>query len=168
MQRRTLLHLGLGAGAVLAAAGYGVSIWSPGLAPDGRLSATARQIFSQVAQAVLEGNLSEPPGRAPAIEGHLARVEIAVAGLPPATRKELSELLALLATAPGRLALTGLPAGWHEAETRQVQAALQTMRRSASQTRQQVYQALRELTVAAYFAEPSTWLQLGYPGPHPT
>jgi hypothetical protein len=161
-----LLRLGLGAGAVLAAAGYGVAIWSPGLAADGRLGDGARQIFSSVASAVLEGNLPEPPAaRQAALVAHLARVQTAIGGLPPATRKELSDLLALLSTAPGRLLLTGLPVAWADAETRQTQAALQTMRRSSSQTRQQVYQALRELTVAAYFSDASTWPQLGYPGP---
>lgn len=166
MQRRTLLQLGLGASALIAVAGYGVSRWSPGLGPDLRLSAGARQVFASVAQAVLEGNLPQQPiTRQAALAAHLQRVETAIAGLPPATRKELSDLLALLCTAPGRLALTGLPADWPQAATRQVQAALQTMRRSSSQTRQQVYQALRELTVAAYFSDASTWQQLGYPGP---
>jgi len=129
----------------------------------------ARDIFTSVARAVLEGNLPEAPAAMQqALAAHLQRVETAIAGLPPATRNELSDLLALLGTAPGRLALTGLAVAWRDTPTRQVQAALQTMRRSSSRTRQQVYQALRELTVAAYFSDASTWPDLGYPGPQQT
>ena len=49
----------------------------------------------------------------------------------------------------------------------ELQAALQAMRVASIATRQQVYHALRDLTNAAYYAEPATWAQLGYPGPTP-
>jgi hypothetical protein len=39
------------------------------------------------------------------------------------------------------------------------------MRRSSLAVRQQAYLALRELTMAAYFAEPATWGRLNYDGP---
>ena len=48
----------------------------------------------------------------PEEEQHLERLQATVAGLPPATRNELSQLLALLDLAPSRLALTGLRQGW--------------------------------------------------------
>ena len=85
----------------------------------------------------------------------------------PATRAELSDLLALLSTAPGRLALTGLSSRWAEASAVDVSQALQDMRLSSSQTRRQVYQAFRDLSNAAWFADAGTWEALGYPGPNP-
>lgn len=163
MQRRTLLRLGLGAGTALALAGWGAAAWSPGLAADGGLSPASRLIFARLAPVLLEGNL--PPNQPAALQAHLGRVEAAVRGLPPATRAELSDLLALLALAPGRLGLMGLTAAWADAGPQALSQALQGMRSSALAPRRQVYLALRELTVAAYFSDPSAWGPLGYPGP---
>jgi hypothetical protein len=39
------------------------------------------------------------------------------------------------------------------------------MRVSSLALKQQAYQALRDLTNAAYYADPSAWNVLGYPGP---
>lgn len=80
-------------------------------------------------------------------------------------QSELSQLLALLATALGRSVLAGLPVEWASASARDVQAALQAMRTSSLALRQQAYHALRDLTNAAYFADASTWAVMGYPGP---
>lgn len=167
MQRRTLLQLGAGAGAVLALAGLGAALWAPGWR-DGRLSDPARNVFAAVAGSVLDGILpNDARIRAQALDAHLARVEASIAGLAPSTRAELSDLLALLATAPGRLALTGLRVDWPQATTDAVGDALQTMRLSSIHTRRQVYQAFRDLTNAAWFADAGTWDALGYPGPQP-
>jgi hypothetical protein len=119
-----------------------------------------------VAQAVLEGSLpSANPEREAALRAHQLRVEASIQGLPPATRKELSDLLALLGTSAGRWALCGLRTAWADAPVADVSAALSQMRFSSMALRRQVYQALRELSSAAWFAGPETWVQLGYPGP---
>ena len=116
---------------------------------------------------MLQGALPEDPQvQAAALAQHLQRLQASIAGLSPATRAELSDLLALLSLAPGRLALTGLSTAWPRATVPELQAALQDMRRSGSQTRRQVYQALRDLTNAAWFADAGTWALLGYPGPY--
>jgi len=167
MQRRTLLKVGMGAGVLLTVAGAGVVLWTPGWTKDG-LSAPARDVFAAVARAVLDGTLPEAAaGREAALAAHLRRLEASIAGLAPATRQELSELLAMLSLAPGRVALAGLGPRWADASVAELQAALQAMRVSSIATRQQVYHALRDLTNAAYYAEPATWAQLGYPGPTP-
>jgi hypothetical protein len=49
----------------------------------------------------------------------------------------------------------------------QVEAALQALRHSSIALRQQVYQALRELTNAAFFADTGTWALMGYRGQRP-
>jgi|CXWL01.1.fsa_nt_gi hypothetical protein len=165
MQRRTLLKLGIGATVILAAAGGGIALLHPGLA-NGRLSEGARALMHAVAGAVLEGAL--PPAgteRDRAIEAHLQRLEAAIAAFPPVTQGELSQLLALLASTPGRLALAGLSTPWPQAGVAQVQASLQGMRLSGLALKQQAYHALRDLTNAAYFSDPSAWLRMGYPGP---
>jgi hypothetical protein len=165
MQRRTLLKLGLGATVILAAAGGGVALLRPGLI-GGRLGEGARSVMHAVALAVLEGALpSAEPARSQAIDAHLVRLESAIAAFPAATQAELSQLLALLASVPGRLALAGLSSAWSQARVDAVQAALQGMRLSSLSLKQQAYHALRDLTNAAYFSDESAWPGMGYPGP---
>ena len=133
-----------------------------GLAPAGR------EVFAAVGRAVLDGTLPAQDGpRQIALHGLLLRIDDLVAALPAPTQDELGQLLALLASAPGRRALAGLPEPWPEASAAQVQAALQSMRTSSLALRQQAYQALHDIVGAAYFADASTWSQLGYPGPLP-
>jgi hypothetical protein len=165
MNRRTLLHLGLASAAVLAIAGGGVALIRPGL--DGaRLSAGGRLIFRAVARAVLDDLLpSESALREATLDAHLGRLDSTIAGLPASSRAELSRLLALLDSGAGRLALAGLAQRWEHAQGKSLQEALQSMRTSSIQLRQQAYHALRDLTNAAYFADSRTWPLIGYPGP---
>jgi hypothetical protein len=159
-----MLKLGLGAAVTLAVLGGGVALLRPGLV-DGRLGEASRALMRAVARAVLDGSLPREGERAnAALDAHLERLQITIAGFPPATRDELSRLLAVLSTAPGRVALTGLRGDWPQASVADVQGALQTMRVSSMTARRQIYQALRDLTNAAYYADPSTWPLLGYPG----
>lgn len=165
MQRRTLLKLGLGASVVLAVAGTGVALLQPGL-HQGHLTAGSNEVMRAVARAVLEGVLpADESQRAAALAAHLQRLDDAIAAFPAATRGELSQLLALLASAPGRRALAGLHDAWAEASAADIQQAMQAMRTSRLSLRQQAYHALRDLTNAAYFSDPSAWAHLGYPGP---
>jgi len=96
---------------------------------------------------------------------HLQRVDDVLFAFPQAVQAELSQLLAILASAPGRVALAGLHTSWPDASVTQIQSALQGMRSSSLALKQQAYQALRDLTNAAYYADPSAWGVLGYPGP---
>lgn len=165
MQRRTLLKLGLAGAAVLAVAGAGVA-WLQAGVDHGRLTPAGRRVFEAVARAVLDGSLpAEPAERAAALAAHLDRLDALLATLPESTRQELSRLLGLLAMAPGRWALAGLVHDWSTASVGAVQKALSRMRTSPLQPRQLAYHALRDLTNAAYFADPAAWRTMGYPGP---
>lgn len=166
MQRRTLLGLGLAGGAALVLAGGGAALLYQPAWRDGRLTAVGRNVFSAVARGVLDGSLpKDGPAQQSALSAHLERMEMTLRALPPWTQRELSDLLVLLALAPGRLALAGLVTEWSLASVAQIQTALQAMRTSRIDLRQQTYHALRDLTHAAYFADSATWEQLGYPGP---
>lgn len=133
---------------------------------EGRLRSGAREVMRSVALAVLDGVLPPDSAAQTAIlEAHLSRLDAAITAFPAPVKAELSQLLALLAAPPGRLALTGLSPHWPEASVAQVQAALQGMRLSSLALKQQAYHALRDLTNAAYFSDPSAWIHLGYPGP---
>ena len=164
MQRRRLLKLGVGAAVVIGIAGVGVALIKPGLV-DNRLSPGSRALMRAAAEAVLS-DLLPPVGaaREAALDAQLARLDAFIAGMPAATRKELSDALGLLGTAAGRFALVGLSKPWAEAGTPDVQQALEAMRLSSSNTKQQVYHALRDLNAIAFFTEPGNWQTAGYPG----
>lgn len=168
MQRRTLLGLGAAGAAVLALAGGGAAWMYEAAWRNGELLRAGRRVLAAVARAVLDGSLpGDPRAAASALDSHLERMQTTLRGLPPHTQAEVANLLALLALPPGRRALAGLSSDWDSAAVTEVQAALQSMRRSSLLLRRQAYHALRDLTHAAYFADPTTWPLLGYPGPRP-
>ena len=165
MQRRTLLKLGAASAAVLLVAGGAAALLQPGLT-GGSLSASGREVFSAVGRAVLDKTLPADEGaREIALNGLLGRIDILVQSLPPHAQSELSQLLALLASAAGRRTLAGLARTWPEASVADIQQALQDMRLSRLALRQQAYAALHDITAGAYFSDPSSWPLLGYPGP---
>jgi hypothetical protein len=158
MKRRWLL-LSAFSGAVLALGGGTLALVRPGL-HQGRLTDSGREVFGGAARGLLDG-IARPDEIAPLI----ARIDTLVSGLPPHAQGELSQLLALLASAPGRLTFAGLALPWAEASVQQIQQALQSMRLSAVSLRQQAYQALHDIVGAAYFSDEATWALLDYPGP---
>ncbi len=165
MQRRTLLKLSAASAAVLIVAGGAAALLQPGL-KGGVLSDAGREVFSAVGRAVLDKTLPADDGaRQVALQGLLTRVDILVQSLAPHAQAELSQLLALLASAAGRRAFAGLSQPWPEASIADIQHALQDMRLSALALRQQAYAALHDITAGAYFSDSSSWPLLGYPGP---
>lgn len=167
MQRRSFFKLGIASAATLALAG-GIAAWQMplGLAPDGGLGPSGRLVFTSVCNAILDGSLpAQNPDRSAALDALLGRIDVLVQALPPHAQAELSQLLAVLASWPGRNALAGLPEDWAMASVAQIQQALQSMRMSSLAVRQQAYGALHDITAAAYFADAASWPILGYPGP---
>ena len=165
MHRRTLFKLGLTSAAVLVVAGSAAALLQPGLNQN-VLSPTGRMIFLAVGRAVLDKSLpQQDDARETALKGLLDRIDGLIGGLPRYVQSELSQLLALLGSSAGRRALAGLNNLWDEATVAQVQQALQGMRLSRMALRQQAYAALHDISAGAYFADPSSWSVLGYPGP---
>jgi hypothetical protein len=165
MQRRSLLKLGAASAALLAVAGGGLALLQPGLA-QGRLTPASRGVFHAVARVVLDGSLPAAGAERDALlQAHLARLDAVLAAFPDATRAELSQLLALLVSSPGRTLLAGLHADWDAASRDELAQAMQGMRTSSLALRQQTYHALRDLTNAAFYADAAAWPLLGYPGP---
>jgi hypothetical protein len=130
------------------------------------MAPAARSIFEAVARAVLEGSLPmDAAQRHVALAGHLRRLDETLAAFPSATQAEISQLLSLLTSTPGRIALAGLHTDWPQADVAELQQALQGMRVSRLALRRQAYHGLRDLTNAAYYADPATWSLMGYSGP---
>ena len=165
MQRRTLLKLGLVSGTVLALAGGAAALLQPGLV-QGRLTEAGRALFMGVGRAILQGTLpQDAAAQQQALAAMADRVDTLAQNLPPHVQAELSQLVGLLGSSAGRLALAGLANGWLRAAPAEVAAALDGMRYSRLQVRRQAYQALHEIVGGAYFSDESTWAVVGYPGP---
>jgi hypothetical protein len=165
MKRRTLFKLGAASTVLLALGGGAAALLQSGL-HNGKLGEAGREVFRAVGRAVLEASLpTDAAARQLALDGLLERIDALTLALPPHAQEELSQLLSLLASVPGRHLLAGVNQPWPAASEAELQQALQGMRFSSLALRQQAYAALHDITAAAYFTDVSTWPQLGYPGP---
>lgn len=167
LPRRTMLKVGVAVAALLAVGGGSAWLWRPGM--RGRhLTDAGGIVFRAVGRAVLEGRLPEDAAsRERALDDFLRSLDALLGALPAASRAELGRLLGLLSVAPGRRWLTGLELDWAQADVMAVATALQSMRTDPSPLRQGAYHALRDLSHAAFYAQPAQWALLGYPGPIP-
>jgi hypothetical protein len=74
-------------------------------------------------------------------------------------------LFGLLALAPARRFLAGVPVSWADASLEQVGAFLQSWRLHRLGMLQVAYHALHDLVLGAWYADPLAWPAIGYPGP---
>lgn len=115
---------------------------------------------------MLAGALPQAPApHAAAIAQTLAALETAVGGLPVAAQAELGQLFDLLSLPPVRIAVARIDAPWAEATPEQVRACLDRFRGSSVQLLRAAYDALHQLTFAAWYGNPQAWGPIGYPGP---
>ena len=107
------------------------------------------------------------PANDPALLQELvAGVEQAIAGLPPAARKELDQLFALLSFAPSRALVGGVWSPWHEATSgidRRLSRPLARQPRRACCARPTT--RCISSSFAAWYGNPNAWPAIGYPGP---
>ena len=168
--RRDFLKVGTAGALVLATArlGRGQSTRTLGGASnDGAaLDASAREILTAIVPVILAGALpAEEPARARRIAATIEGVDRAVAGLPAHAREDLRGLFGLLGFGPSRWLFAGVRQPWREARDAEVSAFLERWRTSDWALKQQAYQAFHELIFATYYANPESWLAIGYPGP---
>jgi len=119
-----------------------------------------------VVPVLLAGALPEAPdARQQAIAETLAGIDVAIAGLPPAAQAELAELFALLALPPVRMSLARVGAPWPHATPADVRLFLDRFRNSSWTLLRSAYDALHQLTFAAWYGNPRAWPAIGYDGP---
>lgn len=164
--RRTFLKVGLAGALALAAGG---AVYRLAWAPPGRrftLDANATTLLTALIPSMLGPVLpQQPAARAAAIANTATAVGLAIGGLPLAAQKQLQDLFGLLSLAPVRRLLAGVPGGWAQAAPDDIDAFLQGWRRHRLQTLQAAYQALHDLILGAWYAQPASWAAIGYPGP---
>ncbi len=116
--------------------------------------------------AFLDGALpAAADARRTMLDETVGAVGVAIRGLPPIARDELSALFALLAFAPVRVAFAGIDRSWRTASVTDANAFLERLRTSRWSQKRAIYQALHQLTFAAWYANPRAWPAIGYPGP---
>jgi hypothetical protein len=161
ISRRALLTSGALAALALAAGGAAYR-FTHRPAPRFTLDGEARAALEAIVPAMLAGALPADPAAIAAVVG---RVHQAILGLPLATQKEIQDLFGLLALAPARRFLAGVTHGWAGADPGQVSAFLQRWRLHRLALLQVGYHALHDLVLGAWYADPSSWAAIGYPGP---
>ena len=161
LSRRTFLTTGGLAALTIAICGGAWRYSHP--APAGAFGMTddARAILGAIIPVMLAGALSDPA----AIPATTERVHHAIAGLPLAAQQEIQGLFQLLAFGPARRLLAGVPQDWRQAGAPQVHAFLQSWRLHRFADFRVAYAALHDLILGAWYAEPSSWAAIGYPGP---
>lgn len=161
--RRRFLKTGLAGALLLATAGAAWRLTRPSAAAGATaLDDSARQVLAAIVPVLLAGVLR--PGTADAADA-VERTTAAVAGLPLPVQDEIRDLFALLALAPARRLLAGVPGGWAEASPEDVAAFLQSWRVHRVKLLQSAYQALHDLVLGPWYAHEASWAAIGYPGP---
>jgi hypothetical protein len=163
--RRRFLAVGLAGAAGLAAAGWLTRARQP--ARDRQvLDDDAEAIITAIVPVVLADALPDAqPERAQALAETIANVDAAIAGLPAHARGEVAQLFVILSLAPTRVAFAGLASSWHNATPESIDAMLTRLRESRIALRRAAYDALHQLVLAAWYANPRAWSSVGYAGP---
>lgn len=163
--RRRVIFTGVAGLAALALARWLQPLPAPPTAASG-LSAEAADVMRGLVPALLDGALPAAAGeRTAAIDATVGAIAVAIAGLQPVAQQELHALFALLAFAPVRVALAGIDEPWPRASLESAQAFLEHLRNSRWSQKRAAYDALHQLTMAAWYANARTWPAIGYSGP---
>ncbi len=167
VSRRTFLVTGvLGAAALVTAAWLAGPRAPAGAVGRRALDADGDAIMGAIVPVLLADALPAAPGeRATAIAQTLVAIDGAVAGLPPAAQQELRQLFALLAAPPVRVGLARIGDPWQNAPPEAVRRFLDRLRGSSWSLLRSAYDALHQLTFAAWYGNPRAWPAIGYGGP---
>jgi hypothetical protein len=157
ISRRRFLKTGLGGAALLVTGGWVYQSWY-----HVEWQTLRPIILSRISQAMLESVIA--PDDTPALQNSTQATLVALSALPPYAQKELNQLFSLLAWPPACWLLTGFR-DWNSVEPIQVQQFLTRWRQHDWLLLQSAYHALHDLTLGAWYAQPSSWGTLGYPGP---
>ena len=164
LTRRRFLQVGLAGVAVLAIARV---LERPALPGSFRvLDGASAPLVGALVPVVLAGSLpTREDERAIAIQEVVEAFDRAVAGLSPAVRAEIDDLLGVLRFGPTRLALTGVWAPIESANAEDISQFLARWRTSRFDLLRAGYQALTQLIQASWYDNPASWSAVGYPGP---
>ena len=167
ISRRTFIAAGLlGATALVTARWLRRPDAPPGEPSLQALDADAQAVLRAIVPVMLAGALpNAAQDRRNAIADTVRGIDVAVQGLSPTAQEELRQLFAQLSLPPTRFALARVSAPWNDASESDVRAFLDRFRDSSLTLLRSAYGALHQLTFAAWYGNPASWPQIGYPGP---
>lgn len=130
------------------------------------LSPSDRIMLIAIIPVMLKGAL---PGseeqRDAAIQSVIAAFDFTVTHFSPSARKEIRQLLDLLQFPFTRVLLTGVMSPWHQKDELGVRSFLTRWQTSRFSLFRSGYQALHDLIIGAWYANPDSWRRISYPGP---
>ena len=130
------------------------------------MTPAAANVMRAVAAALLDGALpADATMRRAAIDQTVTAVGTAIEGLPLPAREELATLFTLLDFGPLRIAFANVDVDWRDADVETTNAFLIRLQTSRWSVKRIAYDALHQLTFAAWYANPRAWPAIGYPGP---
>jgi hypothetical protein len=162
MKRRTFIR---GALLLVGAGGAGLALYPTkrDYAPKRALKVLDDKRFAILA-AVAERTV-RAEGADPVEIAH--RIDDIFATAVPEAQSDFKQLLWLFENALPGFLLDGRPRPFTRLSPVAKDAALLHWRDSRLAVRKSGYQALRKLTLAAHYSQPTTWASVGYPGPPP-
>ncbi|GAB4345291.1 MAG: hypothetical protein Kow006_02330 [Gammaproteobacteria bacterium] len=123
-------------------------------------------IVAAIAPVMLgEALPADPAAHRERIREVVRGVDYAISLLSEATRDELRDLFGLLGNSLGRVIIAGLWSRWDRAGPAEVGRFLNDWRLAYLDLLRQGYQGLHELIMAAWYGNPASWPDIGYPGP---
>jgi hypothetical protein len=170
VQRRALLKKTLGGAALLAvASAVPLALRKTRLRepPPGRkllfFTPAEYSIWAAMADRVLAGGDKAAP--IPAQLDVAGKADAFLAPLPENDRKDLKRLLALFDNALFGFLLGGPPRPFTQMDAGEQDRHLRSWQTSRLAIRRTGFQAMKRLSCAIYFGDPSTYASVGYPGP---
>ena len=173
--RRKMLKTGIAGAALLTVAGLTTrgTFWGAGsrrlISKDFSyrfLTKSDRRVLMAVVPVILDDALQEAQGDPEVLlEETIRRFDAAVSGLYPSVQNELRQLFSLLTLPPSRMLVAGVWSSWANASSTAVYEFLSGWRNSRFDLLKSGYDALQQLSVAAWYGNPKAWPDIGYPGP---
>lgn len=175
ISRRRFIQTGI-AGAILLVTAGAVSrgtFWGKGTGRARKggysyrfLSMREHQVLALILPVLLAGAFNGPASERDAwIEEVLRALDTGIASQLPPVQKEIRQMMSLLTLPPLRVAVTGVWSRWENAGTPAIDAFLNRWRVSRFSMLKTAYDALFQLTAAAWYGNPKSWPAIGYAGP---
>lgn len=166
LSRRQLLKLGMGASLLLGGAGIAATLGSCSPNQPASSFAVLRDADLEVLRALVPVIVGDHPAMSPdTVNSTLQQLDNSLLYSSPQVHKDLHDLLGMLSLGLLRGPLTGIWGSWNNASAQQVETFLQGWRDSRVQLLRQGYVALSQLLLMAWYAQPMSWAETGYPGP---
>ncbi len=164
MTRRTLLRRGIFGGALLALGSIGgLALWPTRTLHRPRralkvLDERGFAIVGAIAARTVGSPHADPVEIAHGVDNELTYAS-------PESQNEIKQLLLLFESAAAGLIFDARVRPFSHLGADEQDAVLNAWRFSRLAVRRSGYTALRKATQAAYYASPSCWAEVGYPGP---